>query len=238
MEYRDLIARLIRSFDCRSYLEVGVAEGRTFFHQTCRRKVAVDPKFRFDLVEARRREAESRFYEETSDAFFASHAGENGPFDLIFLDGLHTAEQIIRDFLNAILHLSPRGIIVIDDVWPNSYASSLPNKEESFALKARLDTVDPRWMGNVFKVVPFIAAFCQGFSCASATEARNCLVVWRQARPSEALRPRTLGELADFAFERTRLEEELYNPVPCEALIARIAAALGSSPGGRRPVRV
>src|SRR5262249_26626142 len=120
MEYRDLIAQLIRAFGCRSYLEVGVAEGRTFFHQTCRLKVAVDPRFRLDLPAARKSEPGSRFFEETSDAFFAGHAAEAGPFDLIFLDGLHTAEQIIRDFLNSILHLSPQGIIVIDDVWPDS----------------------------------------------------------------------------------------------------------------------
>jgi hypothetical protein len=227
MEHRELLARLIGAFGCQSYLEIGVASGRTFFHQQCPRKVAVDPDFALDLAEARRREPNSVFLEETSDAFFARHAGESGPFDLIFLDGLHTAEQIIRDLINATQCLSAQGVIVIDDVLPSSYAASIADREASEGLKARLGDSDPLWMGDVYKVVAFIAAFCQPFSFAAPLEAQNSLVVWRRPRAAGALGHLTLGELATLAFERTRLQAGFYNAMPLADLIAAVAADYG-----------
>jgi hypothetical protein len=219
------MARLIAAFGFQSYLEVGVAEGHTFFSLRCPRKTAVDPRFRFDLAEARAKEPSSIFHQETSDSFFGERAAGAETFDLIFLDGLHIVDQIIRDFLNASARLSHKGVIVIDDVRPNSYGSSLPDMPQSFALKARLGITDPVWMGNVFKVVPFIDAFCQSFSFAAP--ALNCLIVWPCPRPAASIRRLSLSEVADFPFELTVMQEDIYNPMPLDGIIARIAAWRG-----------
>jgi hypothetical protein len=43
------INRLAKLIDAQSYLEIGVASGETFFRVDCPRKVAVDPRFQFDV---------------------------------------------------------------------------------------------------------------------------------------------------------------------------------------------
>ena len=47
-------------------------------------------------------------------------------FDVIYLDGLHTVEQTLRDLLNALPHLQPQGVIVIDDVRPPTDLAAHP----------------------------------------------------------------------------------------------------------------
>lgn len=52
----------------------------------------------------------------TSDEFFENHCDRD--FDLIFIDGLHTGEQVARDIENSLKFLSPGGTIVLHDLNP------------------------------------------------------------------------------------------------------------------------
>jgi len=227
MERADLASELIDEFGFRKYLEVGVSRGLTFFKVHCNRKVAVDPDFLFELAAAQARESGSVFYQLRSDEFFALHGASEGPFDLIFLDGLHTVEQILRDFLNSIRFLSPGGVILIDDVRPNSYASSLPDQGRSVALKSGLRVNDDSWMGDVYKIVPFLATFCQQFSFSSPLEIPNILIVWQAERAS--VPHRLIRNIADFRFEETVLKPELYNPLQFADIRRLIAASRDSN---------
>ena len=93
------IARIGEILRARSYLEVGVNRGKTFNRLNFERKVAVDPRFRFDTSAFAKEGVE--FYDVTSDAFFASkHASEI--FDIVFLDGMHTFQQTFKDFVNSL----------------------------------------------------------------------------------------------------------------------------------------
>lgn len=133
MDRPDVIQGLLNLYSNPSYLEVGVNHGITFHAITAARKVAVDPKFNFDVPQARLRPggATSDYHEVPSDDYFANRpAGDM--FDVIFLDGLHTFDQTLRDLLNAMTCLKPTGAIVIDDVTPSSYAASLPTMEKMF----------------------------------------------------------------------------------------------------------
>ena len=72
------------------------------------RKVAVDPRFRFKVAEARSGDApEAEFHEVPSDEYFGRIADPDERFHVIFLDGLHTLEQTLRDFTNALEFLAP-----------------------------------------------------------------------------------------------------------------------------------
>ena len=51
----------------------------------------------------------------TSDDFFEEN---NFKFDCIFIDGLHTYEQAIKDILNSIKFLNNNGIIILHDCLP------------------------------------------------------------------------------------------------------------------------
>jgi hypothetical protein len=179
----------------------------------------------FDLDEVRQREKNATFYSETSDVFFAEHAAQNAPFDLIFLDGLHTFEQTLRDFLNTACVVEKHGVIVIDDVRPNSYASSLPDEAYSQQLKKRLGVNDTSWMGDVYKIVPFLDTFSQTFTFACPVEVPNCLVVWHAPRQADTLRHRDIAEISNFSFAQSVLEPGTYHSMHCDEIVAAISAA-------------
>lgn len=62
-------------------------------------------------------------------------------FDLIFIDGLHTAEQVKKDFENSLKILSPNGFIVLHDC--------NPEKEEHTIVPRPTKT--GHWNGDVYR---------------------------------------------------------------------------------------
>ena len=86
-----------------SYLEVGVREGHTFAQINCEYKASVDPAY-------------NPTYKMTSDEYFDTHPDHR--YDLIFIDGLHLAEQFVKDVHNALGILNPGGTIICHDVLP------------------------------------------------------------------------------------------------------------------------
>jgi SAM-dependent methyltransferase len=103
-----ILNHLVRRNGYRDYLEIGVHAGDNFARVRVAHKVGVDPSARVPVDYALR-----------SDEFFARLAPER-EFDLVFVDGLHSAEQALRDILNALRHLRPRGSIVVHDCNPPS----------------------------------------------------------------------------------------------------------------------
>src|SRR6185436_832014 len=80
MERLEVIQQVIRKRNLKTYLEIGVLGGHVFFKVNCRRKIAVDPHFKFNwrgrLGETIRNpdNMTARDFETTSDAFFERHA--------------------------------------------------------------------------------------------------------------------------------------------------------------------
>lgn len=115
----NVINYLIFRYSFRKYLEIGVRQNRTFAEIYCPSIEGVDPFF-------------DTTYRMTSDDFFAQcrerrAAGEEIGWDLIFVDGDHTREQVKRDLENAIDFLLPGGIIVCHDVNPDREYLLRPN---------------------------------------------------------------------------------------------------------------
>lgn len=208
-----------------SYLEIGVRRGVTFRDVRAARKVAVDPEFLFDIGEAKAANPNSTFCPVTSDAFFREHDRDE-KFDVIFLDGLHTFEQTLRDLLNAIEVLKERGIIIIDDVIPSSYAASLPSAADAAAVKAAVGDVDAAWMGDVYKLVWFISEFMPAYTFRCVQENHGELVMWRSAREPRGRRY-TLAEIASLSFCQVVKEKDMFNTVPMADIVREIAAGLG-----------
>jgi hypothetical protein len=107
------------------YLEIGCASNDTFDTIICRTKVGVDP-------------SGGGTHRMTSDEFFGSWTGE--PFDLVFIDGLHTYEQAAKDIRNSLKVLDHGGWILLHDMlpcnWPQEHVPQLQGE----------------WTGNVWKV--------------------------------------------------------------------------------------
>jgi hypothetical protein len=147
------INAIISALDYKSYLEIGVASGNTFHNVECEKKIAVDPKFRFDKSMFSHSGKHVQFFEMTSDEYFLVHP-EKDKVDLIFLDGLHTFEQTYRDLLSSLEILSDHGSVILDDVYPLDFAGSLKSMREMLEYRTRTNDASPRhWWGDVYKVV-------------------------------------------------------------------------------------
>ena len=126
----DVINCLVSRHGLKRYLEIGVATGENFERVLAPIRQSVDP------------EGEPTF-RMTSDEFFAGTLGQDR-YDLIFIDGLHEADQCLRDMENALGRLCARGFIVVHDTNPPSEWHQRPRAE--FAP-------GDDWNGDVWKAV-------------------------------------------------------------------------------------
>ena len=159
---RQIIAQsIIDKFGFQTYLEIGVQRGKNFFGVNATKKIAVDPNFKFGIMRRLKNLpslVKDSFYEKTSDEFFARHAASvfsKKPLDIALIDGLHTYDQVMRDFENCLRYLSPTGVILFHDCNPQTreaaeYAHSPEEVMEKFPGKT------PEWNGDVWKAIVHI----------------------------------------------------------------------------------
>lgn len=113
----DVINFLLKKLDRKTtYLEIGVRNPDDNFNKIeADVKYSVDPNLEFDT--------EFIDFKMTSDEFFSRlRDGEildsEPKFDVIFVDGLHLAEQAERDIANAIGFIKDDGFVVVHDCNP------------------------------------------------------------------------------------------------------------------------
>ncbi len=173
MTRTDLLNNLANKYQLKRYLEIGVQNpAQNFDKINCEYKVSVDPdpgahatfcKASDDFFEMMMGYShldriqivmEAPMYEVsivnggTAPAF----SGMNSlyvptQYDLIFIDGLHTSEQVRKDFENAIKVLSPNGFIVLHDC--------NPQKEEHTIVPRPTPT--GHWQGSVYKFAALLS---------------------------------------------------------------------------------
>ena len=98
-----LILSVLDALDAKSFLEIGTGPGDVHNVVRVDRKVGVDP---FNVCA-------DTVLKMTSDEFFAQNKDK---FDLIFIDGDHSAEQSSKDFYNAVEALNECGVILMHDI--------------------------------------------------------------------------------------------------------------------------
>ena len=101
----DIINFLIQRIGATRYLEIGVEDGDSINAVKCQKKHGVDPASR------------NATHKLESDEFFEMLA-PHVKYDIVFVDGLHVADQAERDIVNAINHLSLGGFIIVHDCNP------------------------------------------------------------------------------------------------------------------------
>lgn len=211
LERSDVVNHILSLFHEPSYLEIGVNSGDTFFAVNAAHKVAVDPAFLFDMEMARTKHANALFHPVESDVYFGEIVPPGQRFDVIYLDGLHTFEQTLRDFCNAVEFLKPYGVIVIDDVVPNSYHASLPDIMTSLKLRNWVGSTDQSWMGDVYRLVFFIQSFFQQYRHATVVENHGQLVVWKDRRRPADVAHRRVEEIGSLPFENIVTDTDTYH---------------------------
>jgi hypothetical protein len=128
MKRFELINKLIKHYDFKSYLEIGVR----------------NPDDNLNIIDVQHKDgvdpAGGCNYPVTSDEFF-SQIDKNKKYDIVFIDGLHHDYQVIRDIENSLNHLSENGIIVCHDCLP--FSELMQRKEECVG----------EWTGDVWKAI-------------------------------------------------------------------------------------
>lgn len=163
---------------CQRYLEIGCNRDKVFRAIHVASKVGVDP----------RRGGTHRM---TSDEFFER---STEAFDLVFIDGLHEARQVLQDVGNALASLAPGGVIVLHDCNPLT--------EEAQRVPPAAKGV---WNGDVWKAVVELRTRTDLDVAVGAFD-HGCGVVLRRPNGDRLEVDRGLDELrwADLAQNRER----------------------------------
>lgn len=149
------INRIIESLQAEIYLEVGVAKGSTFLRQPMpplKLRIAVDPNSRYmesmDLSDIRNCACLA-----ISDDFFRLWQVplHRMGIDVVFIDGLHTREQVERDVSHSLEHLTDGGVIVLHDSSPSNSMMATPAPSLGHFKKEHPD--ERAWCGDVWKAV-------------------------------------------------------------------------------------
>jgi hypothetical protein len=139
MNRHDFLSAIHASYEPRSYLEIGINDGRGL-QRSHTRTIGVDPAFKI-VAEL---DCDLMLVKATSDDFFARENPiarfPEGVIDLSFIDGLHIFEYALRDFMNAERLSGPNSVIVLDDMLPRTVA------------EAARDRHTLEWTGDVYKV--------------------------------------------------------------------------------------
>lgn len=221
----EVLSGLLALHPAPRYLEIGVLDGVTFNAVSATRKVGVDPNFRFQAASG----PGVDLHEVPSDRYFGEIAAPDDRFEVIFIDGLHTSEQTLRDLMNAIGHLADGGVIVIDDVTPSSFASAQRSMAEARLVRERMPTEASNhdWMGDVYRLGFFVETFLQGFSYSLVQETHGQLILWRQPRAAVAHPERTIEWVGRADLMDLFRHDADFQRAPYGEIVARYSAALG-----------
>ncbi len=207
------------------YFEIGIDTGNSLSLAKCP-SVGVDPAFMLSAT----LDQPTRIFRQTSDDFFADATrckqvvGDG--IDLAFIDGMHLAEFVLRDFIETEKWMQPGGVILFDDVLPEQM--EMLERQRRFAA----------WTGDVYKIVPvlrkyrpdltvsvfetFIGPYRKGLAMITGADPEN--------RVLEQMYPQIAADLAAGAFDVTSIDDLdlLMRPAPITQLTqAATGARLG-----------
>jgi len=156
-----VIQNIINKKKAKDYLEIGVFEGDCFRNITAKRKFAVDPAFKIAWElrkdtfwkKLKRKTVNSfeNYCQVTSDDFFEKN--KNLMFDVVFIDGLHTHQQSLKDTLHALDQLKDGGVIILHDCNPVTETQAYPAQSIDDARAAKLAGWTGAWSGDVWKTI-------------------------------------------------------------------------------------
>jgi len=118
------------------YLEIGCLGGDLCSSLKTKVAVGVDINEHPDWATYMGRSDKVLFYQMSSDQFFEQNTEK---WDLIFIDGDHTAAQVRKDVKNSLACLSDEGLIVLHDTLPPTPGDTNPDKcGSAFAVRREL----------------------------------------------------------------------------------------------------
>ena len=197
--YLDVMARIHARRAPSTYLEIGTQTGASLRLAKCA-SIAIDPAFimRGEVIGGK---PSCLLFQSTSDAFFEAHdpvALLGRPIDMAFLDGMHLAEFLLRDFINTERCCTADSVIVMHDCLPPNFEVASRN----FAARPRSGPFAQWWAGDVWRVVPTLRRHRPDLKISILDAPPTGLVVVENLDPtSTLLREATLHDGSRQAFE-------------------------------------
>lgn len=220
--YLEWLAWFHATLQPETYLEIGVQSGQSLQHaRPPTRAVGVDPEPRISHPLG----AETQVFPLTSDAFFAQHdlfavlGREN--LSLAFIDGLHTFDQALRDFINVERYANPATVVLFHDTYPIVPVTAQRERQSIF------------WTGDVWKVLPILTTHRPDLKIFTIPTYPSGLTVVQGLDPASRVLEERFAELVGEMLPREPGEwlprlRQLVNPVPNDfGTVAQRLAAEG-----------
>jgi hypothetical protein len=137
----DFLERLTQHLEPDFYFEIGVFEGASLKIPKCD-ALGIDP----EPVLTEPLASNHRISHTTSDDFFhlTDEPAAMPTIDLAYIDGMHLAEFVLKDFMNVERYCGPCSVVMIDDIYP------------THPLQAERRRQSQYWTGDVWKVIPIL----------------------------------------------------------------------------------
>ncbi len=166
----EMLKKIHFLFKPSNYLEIGIQSGKSLFLASCP-TIGVDPMPQINKPLG----SNIKIFSITSDEFFSSRAAQilEEPLGLVFIDGMHLFEYVLRDFINVEKYADKNTIVVIDDIFPGH------------PIQAERDRRTRAWTGDVWKLLVtlqqkrpelkllMLDAFPTGLLCISGLDRDN-----------------------------------------------------------------
>ncbi len=138
LHYRNVLVDTHKIVKPQLYLEIGIDRGDSLALASCQ-SIGIDPTCEISTTIT----APARIFRMESDVFFGNRQRCENIFqkgiDLSYIDGMHLAEYVVRDFMNVERWSAPRGVAMIDDCYPEQL--EMAERERRFTA----------WCGDVYK---------------------------------------------------------------------------------------
>ncbi|WP_342151006.1 class I SAM-dependent methyltransferase [Methylorubrum sp. SB2] len=219
MQRPELINSFLSLFDQPRYLEIGVEKGLTFKEIKADWRVGVDPQPKFEdetfLGE------DFQMFRMPSDKYFTDEVEVGKPFDVAFIDGLHTAEQTLRDFINVMSFTKNEAVIIIDDIRPANWVEAL-HLDLWVKVVPMTDGTYTGWTGDVFKLLYLIETFFPSVEMRISAEAPNQVICWKRTKSRPLGKPfaSRLDEIAAAQFPQFLLSKQNFASTSLASIIA------------------
>lgn len=147
--YEENLSLFHKKLQPKLYVEIGVATGKTLaLVSEGTKAIGIDPEPQQVTSQLTHI---SKMFPVTSDQFFQDNLKnktiKENQIDFAFIDGLHTFEQVLKDFINIEKYSRKDTVVCIHDCLPLTEFTATPERNSDF------------WTGDVWKIIPCLIKY-------------------------------------------------------------------------------